>query len=506
MVRQAFLGIDIGTSTAKAILVSESGLVLGSASSNYDIEMPQPGAAEQDPRTWWRAVVSTVGELKDKAGDGHEVKAVGLTGQMHSAVFVGDGGQPLRPAILWADKRATYETDFISERLGEQGLWGIVGNPVPVGFTAASILWLRDNEPDIYRQTRTVIQPKDFIIMRLTGKTGTDVTDASATGLFDIQGGSWSGAVLDALGIPPGILPEVHVSGDVAGALLSDAASELSLSPSIPVIYGGGDQPVQAVGNGIIRPGAASLTIGTGGQILLPVTAPGDTHAAGRLAIHTFRHCVPGLFYHMGATLSAGLSLKWFRNTLGGGAPFPVLDEEARGVPSGSEGLIFLPHLMGERTPHMNPHARGLFFGIDICHGRGHFARAVMEGVAFSLREAAQAVAEVSTMPRELILAGGGGRSTVWPQIISDVLNVSVKFPKVDEGSAYGAALLAAVGSGTLRDIDEGVREWVRYRDAVIEPRDEFRKMYDGAYEKYREIYRRCEFDPIQRRPGVGSE
>ncbi len=500
MTRQAFLGIDIGTSTAKALLVLESGSIAGSASRGYDIQTPEPGAAEQDPRTWWQAIVSAVGEAKAQAGksrEDHEVKAVGLTGQMHSAVFIGEGGQPLRPAILWADKRATRETELISRRLGERRLWGVVRNPIPPGFTAPSILWLQAHEPDTYRRTRTVVQPKDWIAARLTGRLGTDITDASATGLFDIKEGSWSGAVLDVLGIPPGILPDVHPSGGMAGTLGSDAASELSLRPSLPVIYGGGDQPVQAVGNGIILPGTASLTIGTGGQILLPVTTLGDAFADGRYRIHTFRHCVPGLFYHMGATLSAGLSFKWFRAALGGGEPFPLLDGAARGVPPGSEGLIFLPHLMGERTPHMNPNARGLFFGIDIRHGRGHFARAVMEGVAFSLREAAQALGGASTMPAELILAGGGARSIIWPQIISDVLGVRVRFPRVDEGSAYGAALLAAVGSGAFRDIDEGVKEWVRYGDAVIEPRDEFRKMYDGAYEKYREIYRRCEAGPF---------
>jgi xylulokinase len=497
MTRQTFLGVDIGTSTAKALLVSESGGVLGSATRNYDIISPRPDAAEQDPRTWWEAVVSAVREVRGGAGGGREVRAVGLTGQMHSAVFMGGDGRPLRRAILWADKRAIREAEFISGKLGEHGLRGIVRNPVPAGFTAPSILWLRENEPAVYRRTKAVIQPKDFIVTMLTGLIGTDVTDASATGLLDIREGSWSGAVLDALGIPPDILAPIHPSGAAAGTLNADSASELTLSPSVPVIYGGGDQPVQAVGNGIVRPNTASLTVGTGGQILLPVSTLKEAPADGRFPIHTFRHCVSGLYYLMGATLAAGLSLKWFRGALGGGESFTALDREAQDAAPGADGLVFLPHLMGERTPHMNPHARGLFFGIDIRHGRGHFARAVMEGVAFSLREAAEAVAEASALPGELILTGGGGRSTVWARIISDVLNIPVRFPRVDEGSAYGAALLAATGSGAFRDIKEGVTEWVRYRDEVIEPRDEFRALYDDTYERYREIYRRLETDPL---------
>jgi xylulokinase len=497
MTRQTFLGIDIGTSTAKALLVSESGGILGSATRSYNILSPHPDAAEQDPRTWWEAVVSAVREVRGGAGDGQTVKAVGLTGQMHSAVFLGADERPLRRAILWADKRATREAEFISARLGERGLRGVVRNPVPVGFTAPSILWLRENEPAVYRRTKAVIQPKDFIAAMLTGLVGTDVTDASATGLLDIRGGFWSDAVLDALGIPPEILAPIHPSGGEAGTLTSGAASALSLDRSTPVIYGGGDQPVQAVGNGIVRPGAASLTVGTGGQILLPVSTLRDSLPDGGFSIHTFRHCVAGLFYLMGATLAAGLSLKWYRGALGGGESFAALDREAQGVPPGSDGLVFLPHLMGERTPHMNPYARGLFFGIDIRHGRGHFARAVMEGVAFSLREAAAAVAESSVLPGELILTGGGGRSKVWARIISDVLNIPVRFPRVDEGSAYGAALLAATGSGAFRDIEEGVTEWVRYRDEVVEPRDEYRTLYDDAYERYREIYRRLEAAPL---------
>ncbi|MBN2224793.1 MAG: xylulokinase [Deltaproteobacteria bacterium] len=495
MARQAFLGIDIGTSTTKAVLVSEKGLVLGSCVKDYDIQAPTPGAAEQDPDAWWRAVVSAAGAVRRAAGKDCEITAVGLTGQMHSAVFISEAGRALRPAILWADKRATGQADLISERLGDRGLWRVVRNPIPVGFTAPSILWVKENEPEIYERTVKVLQPKDYVVMRLTGAIGTDVTDASATGLLDIGRRSWSDEVLDALEIPPDILPEIHRPGGTAGTPAGDAASELSLTPSVPVVYGGGDQPVQAVGNGIIRPGAASLTIGTGGQVLLPVGSLGDTGNNRPFKIHTFCHCVEGLFYHMGATLAAGLSLKWFRDTLAGGQSFDRLDRAADRIAPGSDGLIFLPHLMGERTPHMNPGARGLFYGIDLSHSGGHFARAVMEGVAFSLREAAEAVGEVSEMPSELTLTGGGARSRVWSGIISNVLGVPVRFPVMDEGSAFGAALLAAVGSGAFRDVDEGVGAWVRYRDETIEPQDGIKEIYDGMYDRYRQIYQRLETD-----------
>ena len=493
MIRGAFLGIDIGTSAAKALLVSESGVLLGSSFVNYDIQTPGPGAAEQDPVTWWEAVVRAVREVRSKAEMGHEVRAVGLAGQMHSAVFLGKGRGVLRPSILWADKRATRESEFISKRLGDLGLWRVVMNPVPVGFTAPSILWVKNNEPDIYRRIERVIQPKDYIRMRLTGEIGTDITDASATGLFDIRGRTWAKAVVDALEIPPDILPEVQSSAAVAGMLRSDAASELSLVSPVPVVYGGGDQPVQAVGNGIVSAGRASLTVGTGGQILLPAFKPGETGSDGRFKIHTFCHCPEGLFYHMGATLAAGLSLKWFRDNLSGGESFYGLDRMAGNIPAGADGLIFLPYLMGERTPHMNPRARGIFFGIDIRHGKGHFARAVMEGVAFSMREAMEAVAEAAALPDELILAGGGAKGKVWPRIISDVLGIRVRFPEADEGSAYGAALLAAVGGGAFLNIDEATKAWVRYRDEVILPRDEPRETYDTLYAQYREIYRRLE-------------
>ncbi len=495
MAQQAFLGIDIGTSTTKAALVSQSGHVLGSSSSGYDILIPSPGAAEQDPETWWRAVVSAANGVVSGVHEAVDIAAVGLTGQMHSAVFIDDEGMPLRPAILWADKRATRQADLIFEKLADPALRRIVRNPVPPGFTAPSILRVRDNEPEIYDRTAAVIQPKDYIALRLTGQIGTDVTDASATGLFDIVGGTWSTQMLAALGIPSRILPAIHPSGTAAGTVTPRAAAELSLEPSVPVIWGGGDQPVQAVGNGIVRPGTASLTIGTGGQVFLPVSDIGDAGTERRPAIHAFCHSVPGLFYLMGATLAAGLSLKWFRDNFARGVSFAELDREAGSVAPGADGLVFLPYLMGERTPHMDPHARGLFCGIDLGHGRGHFARAVMEGVAFSLREAAEAVARVSQMPGELVMTGGGAHSGIWPGIIADVLGVPVRFPAVDEGAAYGAALLAAVGGGFFSDIHEAVGEWVRYREGRVTPREETRKLYDGIYDRYREAYRRLGAD-----------
>jgi xylulokinase len=497
MAQRAFLGIDVGTSTTKAVLVDELGIVLGSCAKSYAIETPAPRAAEQHPDTWWKAVVSAAQGARRQAGKGPEIAAVGVAGQMHSAVFIGGSGRVLRPAILWADTRATDQAALIAARLSERGLWGIVKNPVPAGFTASSILWVRENEPEVYGQTAAVVQPKDYVVMRLTGQTGTDVTDASATGLFDIGRGGWSAEVLDALDIRPDILPEIHRPGDIAGTMTNRATAELSLEASVPVVWGGGDQPVQAVGNGIIRLDTASLTVGTGGQILLPIADLKDTGNDGRFTIHTFRHCIEGLFYHLGATLAAGLSLKWFRDNLAAGTPFDRLDRAADAVSPGCDGLIFLPHLIGERTPHMNAKARGLFYGIDLGHTGGHFARAVMEGVAFSIREAAQAVGGQSGMPGEVLFTGGGARSRVWSGIISDILGIPVRFPVVDEGSAYGAAMLAAVGTGAFRDIEGGVGAWVRYRKEPIMPRADVRALYDGIYGRYREIYRRLETDPL---------
>jgi len=497
MAHKTFLGIDIGTSTTKAILVSESGAVLGSHVINYAIETPAAGAAEQHPDTWWEATASAVRTAQERAVAGGGIAAVGVTGQMHSAVFIGKSHQVLRPAILWADTRSAGQAARIAGRISARRLWGVVGNPVPAGFTAPSILWVKENEPEVYENTVAVIQPKDYVVMRLTGSLGTDPTDASATGLMDIGRGAWSREVTDALSMRPDILPAIGRCRDTAGTPTEAAAAELSIPPSIPVIRAGGDQPVQAVGNGIIRPGIASLTVGTGGQVLLPTAKLSDAPEGGRFLVNTFRHCVEDLFYHLGATLAAGLSLRWFRDTLAVGQSFIDLDREAEVVAPGADGLIFLPHLIGERTPHMNADARGVFFGIGLGHTQGHFARAVMEGVAFSLREAVEAVGRVSAMPGEVILAGGGAKSRVWSGIISNILGMPARYPVVDEGSAYGAALMAAVGSGTFRDIEEGVGAWVRYRDERSTPRRGIRGLYDGIYDRYREIYRRLQADPL---------
>jgi len=486
--RGSVLGIDIGTSGTKAVLVEDSGKILGSFLVPYDIESPAPGYAEQDPETWWKSTVSAVNSLLADNKLGERVLAIGLSGQMHSAVFLGEGEKALCPSILWADTRTKEEAKLISERLGRESLFQHTANPMAVGFTATSLLWVKKHEPEIFQKLRKVILPKDYIRLKLTGEVGTEFSDACATGLFDVRKLAWSEEVLSAVDVPKDILPGIGYSSNVAGTLLENAAAELSLRPHIPVVYGGGDQPAQAVGNGVISPGQVSVTIGTGGQVFTPTENPyGDE----KLRVHTFCHCLENLWYYMGATLSAGLSMKWFRDSFAQGISYTLLDEMAETVSPGSDDVIFLPYLVGERTPHMDPNARGIFFGLGLEHTTGHLARAVMEGVAFSLREALDIMKGLGVSTDEIIISGGGGKSPLWSRIISDVLGLRVKFPKAQEGSAFGAAIMAAVGAGIFCDIPEAIEKWVGYREEVIAPLKENRKIYDEAYTKYRGIYRR---------------
>lgn len=480
------LGIDIGTSGAKVAVVSPEGKCIASEMVSYDITAKQQLWAEQDPQDWWKAIILACHKLSPELLP--SVSAIGVTGQMHSTVLLGKENKPLCPAILWADLRSCREAVDLSDGLGRRFLNEALKNPIFPGFTGPTLLWVKRYEPELFRDVKTVLLAKDYIRLKLTGIIGTEHSDASATALFDVEKLDWAQEVLDSIGISPTILPDLHYSTEQAGNLREQSAKDLGLKKGIPVIFGGGDQPAAALGNGVIGPGDMLLTIGTGGQLLTPILRPiGDE----KLRLHTFCHCLRETWYHMGATLCAGLSLKWLRNNFFADKEYSALDSIAQKIKVGSEGLLFLPYLMGERTPHMNPKARGIFFGISYNHGPGHFIRAVMEGVAYSIKDAMDAMRSIGDEPKNVILSGGGAVSPVWRQIISDVLDTPLKISSSVQGSAFGAALMAGLGCGMFKDINEAIKSCVTYSDKIIEPNRKDTTVYREYFIKYKEIYHR---------------
>jgi len=480
------LGIDVGTSGAKIAVVSPEGKLFALEMISYNIIAKQPGWAEQTPQDWWGAVILASHKLSPELLS--SVSAIGVTGQMHSLVLLGEKDKPLRPAILWADLRSSKEVVELSCRLGEQFLKERLKNPIFTGLTAPCLMWIKKNEPDVFKDIKRVLLPKDYIRLRLTGLAGTEYSDASATGLFDIERLDWAQEALDCIGISPTVLPDLHNSMEYAGGLLEQPAKKLGLKKGIPVVFGGGDQPAAALGNGVISPGDILLTVGTGGQLFSPILRPkGDE----RLRVHTFCHCMERIWYHMGATLCAGLSLKWLRNNFFADKSYSALDSIAQEIEAGSEGLIYLPYLIGERTPHMDPKARGIFFGVSYNHGPGHFIRAILEGVAYSFKDVIEIIRAIGDEPKDIILAGGGANSLVWRQIIADVLETPIKLSSHVQGSAFGAAFMAGVGSGRVRGIKEGIKECVHYSDEIIEPDKKNSAIYRERFAKYKEIYSR---------------
>ncbi|NPV81161.1 MAG: xylulokinase [Firmicutes bacterium] len=478
---QYLLGIDIGTSSARTILIDTDGNILGLASKEYPISIPMPDWAEQDPETWWDAAKDTIRQVLSKSGvDSRSIKGIGLSGQMHGTVFVDREGNCLRPAIIWPDKRSARECQELADAVGPKRLYEISGLPVATGFMATSLLWVKHNEPDILRKTSKLLLPKDYVRLRLTGKVATDLTDATGTLLLDITKRAWSGEVVKAVGIPPDILPNLLESSAIAGEITSQAAKETGLAMGTPVIAGGGDQAMGAIGSGVIKDGIAASTIGTGGQLITCVSRP---VLDPKRRLHTLCHAVPGKWLLMGAILAAGLSLRWFRDKFGyaeklageltGIDPYEILSREAAKVPAGSDGLIFLPYLSGERTPHMDPQARGAFVGLTLRHGRGHMIRAIMEGVSFAMKESLEIFRELGVSVDKILCSGGGARSRLWRQIQADIYDMPVTIVGNEEHSVYGCALLAGVGAGIYRDIEEACDGRVQYTDTV-RPQDEW--------------------------------
>ena len=477
------IGLDIGTSGARALAVSESGEVVAAAAQEYPLLTPRPGWTEQNPEDWWQASRKVLAEVA-KAVRGN-VTGVGLTGQMHGAVFLDANDRVIRPALLWNDQRTAAQCIEITDRVGRGRLLAIAGNPALTGFQAPKLLWLRELEPENYARIAHVLLPKDFIRLRLAGEYATDASDASGTLLLDLRRRTWSEEILDALELPREWLPAVFEGPEETGRLRADVAAKLGLPAGIPSAAGGGDNAAAAVGCGIVEEGIASSSIGTSG-VLFAFTAEFTPDPSGRL--HAFCHAVPGAYHLMGVTLSAGGSLNWWRQVLGEEHEYDALIELAASAPVGSEGLLFLPYLSGERTPHLDPSARGAFFGLTARHGLNHLTRAVMEGVTYSLADCLQLMVDLGVKLNHVRAIGGGARSHLWRQMQADVFGMTVRRTAVDEGPAYGAALLAGVTAGQFKNVNEA-SSVVRLRPDFEEPNRGNAELYSRYLKIYRDLY-----------------
>jgi xylulokinase len=485
--RTLLLGIDLSTTGAKALLIDEAGTVIASASTPLTLSTPHPLWAEQQPRDWWQAVVASIRTaLATAAVSGDEVRAVGLTGQMHGLALLDAQGEPLRPAILWNDQRTAAECDEIRARVGRSRLIAVTGNDALTGFTAPKVLWVRRHEPDVYARAAHILLPKDYIRYRLTDDFAMDKADGSGTLLFDLAARDWSPEMTAALDIPRSWLPPTHEGPEITGIISAEAAALTGLAEGAPVMAGGGDQAAQAVGVGAIEPGMAAVTLGTSGVVFAATSTP-LFEPEGRL--HAFCHAVPGRWHLMGVMLSAAGSLQWLRDTLAPGVGFDALMEEAAQASAGSEGLLFLPYLSGERTPHPDPLARGAWVGLTLRHTRAHMVRAVLEGVAFGLRDGFTLLAQVGLgeMARARV-SGGGARSPLWRTILASVLAIPLESVAASEGAAYGAALLAGVGVGVWPDVAAACAATIQPGE-ITTPNGDWQTEYERLYPIYQSLY-----------------
>jgi xylulokinase len=481
------LGLDVSTTATKAVLMDRAGEVRAVGASEYPYETPRPLWSEQDPALWWEATQLAVRRALGEAGaDGNDVVAVGLTGQMHGLVALDAADRVLRPAILWNDQRTGAECERIRDLVGRERLIAVTGNDALPGFTAPKILWVRDHEPDVWSRIAHVLLPKDFVRLLLTGERAVDRADGAGTILFDLAARDWSAEILDALGLDPAWLPPTFEGPEVTGAITAEAAELTGLRAGTPVVAGGGDQAAAAVGVGSVEPGISSLSLGTSGVVFTTTEGP-TVEPQGRL--HAFCHSVPDRWHLMGVMLSAAGSLRWFRDALAPGVGFDELVGQAAAVPAGSRGLLFLPYLTGERTPHPDPLARGAFVGLTVSHTRAELTRAVLEGVAFGLRDSLELLRAIGVEPPGEIRATGGGiQSPLWRRILADVLGAAIVTTSTAEGAAQGAATLAAVGAGWFATVQDACRALVRVGDPT-EPSAEGAG-YEEAYAAYRELYR----------------
>jgi xylulokinase len=491
------LGIDVGTTGTRAVIVHPDGHVVGAATGPHQpMRMPKPGWAEQDPEDWWQATLVAIRAALEQAGlKGPDIAALGFSGQMHGVVLLDQSLAVLRPALIWCDQRSSAQCDWITQRVGLDRLIQLVSNPALTGFSAPKLLWVRDHEPRLYERAAHFLLPKDFVRLRLTGEFASDVSDASGTLLFDVTNRRWSQEMLEALDLNARQLPRVYESPEITGGISRETAVLTGLTAGTPVVAGAGDQAASAVGNGIVLPGLASATLGTSGVIFSYTDSP-ILDPRGR--IHTFCHAVPGKWHVMGVTQGAGLSLRWFRDNLGAAEQwyasradadvYDLIIKEAEKVPPGSDGLLWLPYLMGERTPHLDPLARGMWFGLTAAHTRAHLVRSILEGVAFSLRDSLEIFQELHIPVEEIRLSGGGSRSFPWRQIQADIFGLDVVTLRTSEGSAFGAALLAGVGAKIYSSVQESAQVAIEVKERMA-PQAGKVKIYDRHYQVYRKLY-----------------
>ena len=480
------IGIDTSTTATKAILIDRQGRVRGIATSSYEYEIPYPLWSEQDPHLWWTAAVASVRQLMtERDVKAEDVAAVGLTGQMHGSVLLDAAGEVVRPAILWNDQRTAAECDEIRQRVGRDRLIEITGNDALTGFTAPKLLWVRSHEPENWARVKHVLLPKDYVRHRLTDDWAVDVADGSGTILFDLAARSWSPQVLEALDLDSAMFPPTFEGPEITGTVSPSAAAAMGLLAGTPVVAGGGDQSANAVGVGAVSPGVVALSLGTSGVVFATTGGPA-IEAQGR--VHAFCHAVPGRWHMMGVMLSAAGSLRWLRDALAPRASFDDLVAGAGEVSPGADGLLFLPYLTGERTPHPDPLARGAFVGLTVRHDLRHLTRAVLEGVAFGLRDGLDLMVEAGVdVPTQIRASGGGIRSSLWRQILADVLEAEMAIVSTEEGAAFGAGLLAAVAAGWFGSVDEACSTVMRV-EPVASP-SAAAAAYRESHGRFRQLY-----------------
>ena len=485
---QTVLGIDIGTTAVKAMLVGSDGKMLAESEVEHPVSVPRPGWSEQHPEIWWRSTelaVRKTMQAAERDGRRVEIAAIGLSGQMHSSVFLDASGEVIRPALLWNDVRTTVQCEYILDTVGMDGLRGTVGNLPLEGFTAPKLLWLRENEPENYDRLHTLLLPKDYIRYRMSGEFATEPSDAAGTLLYDVRRRVWSEHILRALHLDADILPYVVESSEISGVLTSEAAATLGISAGVPIVGGGADNAAGAVGCGATDGSVMQVSIGTSGAVVTPASEP---HVAPDMNLHTFCHAAPDLWYLMGVVLSAGSALRWLRDSIAAGQSYDAMTAKAENVPVGSDGLIFLPYLTGERTPHNDANARGVFFGLNFAHDAGHLTRAVFEGVCFAMRDSLELMRAQGVSPSEVRAIGGGARSRMWLQTLSNVFGLPISTVQPSGGAAYGAALLAAVGCGMFADIEEAVESCITTTSGA-EPDAKETATYEELYGAYRRLY-----------------
>ena len=482
-----WMGIDTGTGGTRALLVDAQGRVRGGFTAPHeDIRMERPLWAEQRPENWWDAARQAIRGVLAQAGiSGDQVRGVGLSGQMHGLVILDDANEVIRPALIWCDQRSQPQVDAINRTLGRDYVLKYTANPVLTGFTLPKLLWVRDNEPRAFERVRHLLLPKDYVRYMLTGEYASDVSDASGTSLFDVVHRRWSFEMMDGLGLDRSILPTCHESSDVTGLVTAAAATATGLAAGTPVVGGGGDQASSAVGNGIVEPGIVSCTIGTSGVVFAHMEEVAYD-PAGR--VHTFCHAVRGRWHVMGVTQGAGLSLQWFRNQLAPGEEYDALTATAALAPAGAQGLFWLPYLMGERTPHLDATALGGWIGLTARHRRADLIRAVLEGVSYSQRDCLDIIEDLGVAVRSVRASGGGARSPFWRQLLADILDKPVVTLETQEGSAYGAALLALAGAGEYGSVPEVCRVAIREVERA-EPRAGEASFYAKGHKIYQSLY-----------------